>query len=166
VQSPLGLSKAPSLTRRAGQQLKQVLATETLSVDGVLAGCGPPPDPPELLTGRTVRIRSDAIGVASGKLRAVSSASIDRAEDEARIVLAPAWLTIGWSHRGARNVIAPMAARREDLGEYIVLQPSTCWSWPVSAWSADRAPSYRAGIVAEWSEPHEPIRRAIFALIG
>ena len=44
--------------------------------------------------GRTVQIRSDAIGVASGPLRAVGSASIDRGEkkDRAWILLAPAWL--------------------------------------------------------------------------
>ncbi len=62
-----------------------------------------------------------------------------------------------------------MAARREDLGEYIVLQPSTwrCWrSWPVGAWSADRVPSYRTGIVAAWPSLPEPIRRAMLALIG
>jgi hypothetical protein len=41
-------------------------------------------------------------------------------------------------------VIAPMAARREDLSEYIVLQPST------GAWSADRVPSYRTGTVGAW----------------
>ena len=47
------------------------------------------------------QLRPDAIGVASGKLRAVSSASIDReSKDRPRIVLAPAWLPCRWSGSG------------------------------------------------------------------
>ncbi len=80
MQSPLGLSKAPSPCWRAGKRFKKVLAAAALSAGGVLAGCGPSRDLPELRTGRTVQIWSDATGIASGPLRAVGSASINRAE--------------------------------------------------------------------------------------
>ena len=54
--SNLWLSKAPSSPGDPASELKEVLATATLSVDGVLAGCGPPRDPPELRTGAVRRI--------------------------------------------------------------------------------------------------------------
>jgi hypothetical protein len=47
-------------------------------------------------------------------------------------------------------------------------EPST-WAllaMGAGAWSADRVPSYRAGIVAAWSKDPESIRRAMLALIG
>ncbi len=61
-----------------------------------------------------------------------------------------------------------MAARREDLGEYIVLPALDLALLAVlaSTCSADRVPSYRAGIVAAWSKLTESIRRAMLALIG
>jgi hypothetical protein len=43
--------QSPQSSWRPGNQLKQVLSTATLSVGDVLAGCGPPRDPPELGTG-------------------------------------------------------------------------------------------------------------------
>ena len=51
VLAPLRRSKTPSSSWQPGKQIKQVLSTAALSAGGVLAGCGPPRDPPELRTG-------------------------------------------------------------------------------------------------------------------